>query len=113
MLGAPTEWRVYPYLTPCSTLYCVGVKRAGALLGLIIVIIHVDDRDGLVWKEAIGSLVEHTGSIVAHNRLGLHMQVSHHSVAIPAAHHMHVVHVDSPMDERHRSTGSQGPITYS
>jgi hypothetical protein len=114
MLDALTEWRVYQHLTPCSTLCWagrVGGKRDGALLGSIIVVINVDDRDGLVRKEAVGSLVEHMDGEVAHNRFGLHMQVLHHIVAIPAAHHVYVVHVDSPMKECHCSTGPQGPIT--
>jgi hypothetical protein len=90
----------------------MGEERAGALLGLIIVVIDVNDRDGLVPEESVGSLVEHTGDVVAHNRLSLHMQVSHHSVTIPVAHHVYVVHVDSPIKECHGATGPQGPSTY-
>jgi hypothetical protein len=112
MLGALTEWHAYHHLTPRSTLCCVGGKRAIDLLDLIIVIINIDDRDSLVRKEAVGSLVEHMGGVVAHNRLSLHMQVSHHNVTIPAAHHAYVVHVNTSMKECHGTTGPQGPGTY-
>jgi hypothetical protein len=111
-MGALTEWHSYQHLTPCSTLWWVGGKIAVDLFGLIIVIINIDDRDGLGGKEAVGSLVEHTGGVVAHNRLSLHMQASHHSVTIPAVHHAYVVHVDLSMEECHGVTGPQGPGTY-
>jgi hypothetical protein len=112
MLGALTEWHAHQHFTPCSTLCWAVEERAGGILGLIIIIINVNDRDGLVWKEDVGSLVEHTGGVVAHNWMSLHMQVSHHSVTIPANHHAYVVHADSSMKECHGATGSQGPSTY-
>jgi hypothetical protein len=112
MLGALIEWRAYQHLTPCSTLCWVGGDRYESLLGLIIIVINTNDRDGVVWKESLGSFVENMGGLVAHNRLSLHMQVSCHSVTIPAAHHAYAVHVDLYMKECHAATGPQGPSTY-
>jgi hypothetical protein len=64
-----------------------GEPRA---LGSNIIIVDVDDWDGLVRKEAVVSFVEHTGGIIAEDGLPLDMKITHDGVAVPSAHDPYV-----------------------
>jgi hypothetical protein len=82
MLDAALWWLRVPAFYSIRNLCWVGGERACALLGwcLEIIVVDVDDWDGLVRKEAVGSFVEHPIGIVAHDWLCLEVEISHHSV---------------------------------
>jgi 16S rRNA C1402 (ribose-2'-O) methylase RsmI len=63
------------------------------------VVIHVNAGDGFisfhfVGLEGVGALLEHFGDIVAHDAMCLDIQVSHHGIMVPSAHHAYVIHVN-------------------
>jgi hypothetical protein len=83
-------------------------KRVVGLLGFIIDGIDVDDNDGFVRKEVVGSLVEHTDDEVAHNWLCLDINIVHHGVDVPSSQHYNVIHIHVDMEQCHGSSRAQG-----
>jgi hypothetical protein len=53
-------------------------------------------------------MVEHGGGELAHERLCLKVQVSHHGVAVPATQHMNCVVVNFFTQESHGAARSKG-----
>jgi hypothetical protein len=53
-------------------------------------------------------MVEHGGSELAHERLRLKVQVSHHGVAVPVTQHTNCVVVDFSTQESHGAARSKG-----
>jgi hypothetical protein len=73
-----------------------GVECSSSLGQIIIV--DIDDRDGLVRQKTVCSLVKPMDGVVAHNWMALHIQVSHHGIAVPSSHHAYVVDVDADVE---------------
>jgi hypothetical protein len=53
-----------------------------------------EERDCLIGEEGVVAIVVHFFSEMLDNGLGLHMQVSDHGVAVPAAKYLDEVHVN-------------------
>jgi hypothetical protein len=66
---------------------CLGGQKEPMALGSILTVVDIDDGDGLVWKEAVGSFVKYTGGIMAEDGLRLDMKLTRHGIAVPSAHH--------------------------
>jgi hypothetical protein len=77
----------------------VGGWEEPRALGSIIIIVDIDDGDGLVQKEAVVSFVEHTGGIIAEGCMD--MNIMHHGVAVLSAHHPDVAELHFAMRQRH------------
>jgi hypothetical protein len=77
----------------------------------IIIVAYVDDGDGLVRKEAVGSFINHKGGIIAEDGRRLDMKITHHGVAVPSAHHPDVAEIHLAMEQRHGPACAQGSST--
>jgi hypothetical protein len=89
---------------------CLGGREEPKALGSKIIIVDVDDGDGFVRKKIVGSFVN-TGGIIAEDGLRLDMKVTHHSVAVPPAHHPDVAEIHLAMWQCHGVAGTQGLST--
>jgi hypothetical protein len=76
---------------------CLGGWEEPYALGSKVIVVNVDDWDGFVRKEAVGSFVKHAGGILAEDGLCLYVQVTHHYVAMPLTHNPDVAEINLAM----------------
>jgi hypothetical protein len=78
-------------------------RNSGLFFGVI-----VNDRDSFVGLEGIGTVVEHFCRVAFDDGLSLDVEVPHHGVAVPTAHHVNVVQVDLAAHHSHGAAGAEG-----
>jgi hypothetical protein len=71
--------------------------------------LEINDGHCLVGEERIRAPIEHGGSVAAHNRTRLHMQIAHRGIAMPAPQHSDVIRVHFTTKQRHGASCAQGP----
>jgi hypothetical protein len=99
---------VYQHLTPLATCVWVGGREEPRALWSKIIVVDVDDGDGFVRKEVVGSFVKHTGGVIAEDGLRLDMKIRHHGVAVPPAHHLDIAEIHLAMEQCHGPACTQG-----
>jgi hypothetical protein len=80
-------------------------------LGSKIIVVNVDDWDGFVRKEAVGSFVKHAGGIIAEDGLRLYMHATHHCADMPPTHHPDVAEIYLAVQKGYGPTSAQGSGT--
>jgi hypothetical protein len=90
---------------------CLGGWEEPDALGSKIIVVNVDNWDGFVRKEAVGSFVKHAGGILAEDGLCLYVQVTHHCIAMPSTHHTDVAEINLAIQEGHSPASAQGSRT--
>lgn len=75
---------------------------------MLVVIVTVQNGDGLVRQEGVGAILEHGLGELLHDGLGLQVQMPHHGVAVPATKHLDKILVDFAAEECHGSSRANG-----
>jgi hypothetical protein len=57
-------------------------------------------------------MAEHPSRIIVNDGLGLDVQVTHHVVAVPMAHHADAVEINSATKHGHGAAGAKGGSAY-
>jgi hypothetical protein len=74
--------------------------------------VSVNERDSFVGLEGICTIIEQPRCVVLDDGLGLDVQIAHHCIAVPPAHHLNVVHIDFAAHYCHGFNSAKGPRTY-